>query len=71
MSKTNDQPHFVWVKGLRGPEAQKWAELDFGVSGWKRDQVLAAHPITREEFEKFDLNTLKRIYPAPKRAEAA
>ena len=38
--------YFVWVRGLEGPEPQKWMTMDFGVGDWKRPLVLKGilHP---------------------------
>jgi len=57
--------YFVWVRGLDGPEPQKWAALDFGVDGWKRSQVLAYLELPQDE-RSLSLSTLARRYPAPR-----
>jgi hypothetical protein len=57
--------YFVWVRGLDGPEPQKWASLDFGVDGWKRSQVLAYLELPEEE-RHLSLSTLARRYPPPR-----
>lgn len=56
--------YFVWVRGLDGPEPQKWATLDFGVGDWKRAQVLACLELSAEE-RQLSLSTLAQRYPAP------
>gem|GEM_PF-1446054 len=65
-SKADDSPprYFVWVRGLVGPEPQKWAALDFGVDDWKREQVLACRELPEQE-RHHSLAMLARLYPAP------
>ncbi len=63
---TDDLPRYlVWVRGLDGPEPQKWAELDFGVGEWKRPQVLAFRELSEEE-RSLPLSALARRYPPPR-----
>ncbi len=57
--------YFVWVRGLEGPEPQKWASLDFGVGDWKRPQVLAWRELPEEE-RHLALSMLARRYPPPR-----
>ena len=59
--------YFVWVRGLVGPEPQKWAALDFGVDDWKREQVLACLELPEHE-RHHSLAMLARLYPAPPHA---
>jgi len=59
---TIERPFLVWVRGLRGPAPQKWAELYFGLGNWKRRQVLAWQPLSADEFE-MSLDYLARLYP--------
>ncbi len=56
--------YFVWVKGLRGPQPQKWAELDFGVGEWMKRSgyVLSYFPLTPSE-ARLSLNELANLYP--------
>jgi hypothetical protein len=42
-------PYFVWVKSVRGPQPQKWAELYFGLYNWKKQTVIAYTKISEEE----------------------
>jgi hypothetical protein len=56
--------YFVWVRGLEGPEPQKWMAMDFGVDGWKRAQVLAYLELPGEE-RHLSLSMLARRYPPP------
>lgn len=59
-------PRFlVWVRGLDGPEPQKWAALDFGVGGWKRPNVLAWRELPKEE-RGLSLSLLAHRYPPPR-----
>jgi hypothetical protein len=65
-SRSADDPrYFVWVRGLEGPEPQKWASLDFGVDDWKRAQVLAYIELPEEE-RHLSLSMLARRYPPPR-----
>ena len=60
-----DLPRYlVWVRGLEGPEPQKWAELDFGIGEWRRPQVLAWRELPDEE-RGLSLSQLARRYPPP------
>lgn len=62
----DDLPHyFVWVRGLEGPEPQKWTTLDFGVGDWKRTLVLAYRELPPDE-RRLSLSALARRYPAPR-----
>jgi hypothetical protein len=65
-SHDSDLPrYFVWVRGLQGPEPQKWASLDFGLGEWKRPQVLACRELSAEE-RQLALAVLARRYPPPR-----
>ncbi|MBR0840519.1 hypothetical protein JQ607_10005 [Bradyrhizobium liaoningense] len=62
----DDLPRFfVWVRGLEGPEPQKWTTMDFGVGDWKRPQVLAYLELPEDE-RRLSLSTLARRYPPPR-----
>ncbi|MDE2377766.1 hypothetical protein [Bradyrhizobium sp.] len=62
----SDLPRFlVWVRGLEGPEPQKWAALDFGIGDWRRPQVLAWLELPEEE-RQLSLSMLARRYPPPR-----
>ena len=41
--------YFVWVRGLEGPEPQKWTAMEFGVGDWKRPLVLAYLELPEDE----------------------
>jgi hypothetical protein len=58
-------PYFVWVRGLEGPEPQKWMTMDFGVDDWKRSQVLAYLELPQDE-RPLSLSVLARRYPPPR-----
>lgn len=61
-----DLPRFlVWVRGLQGPEPQKWAALDFGIGEWRRPQVLAWRELPEDE-RSLSLSLLARRYPPPR-----
>ena len=65
-----DEPrYFVWVRGLEGPEPQKWVAMDFGVGDWKRPLVLAWLEL-REDERRLPLSMLAGRYPPP-RVEAS
>jgi hypothetical protein len=57
--------YFVWVRGLEGPEPQKWVEMDFGVGDWKRPLVLAFLALPADE-RNLPLSMLARRYPPPR-----
>ena len=57
--------YFVWVRGLEGPEPQKWMTMDFGVGDWKRPLVLAWRELLADE-RRLSLSMLARRYPPPK-----
>jgi hypothetical protein len=64
--KPDDTPrYFLWVRGLSGPEPQKWTELDFGIGGWKRETVLAYRELAEEE-RHLPLSALASRYPPPR-----
>lgn len=57
--------YFVWVRGLDGPEPQKWMTMDFGVGDWKRPLVLAFLALPEDE-RHLSLSMLARRYPPPR-----
>lgn len=57
--------YFVWVRGLEGPEPQKWAALDFGIGEWKRPLVLAFRELSEDE-RQLALSALAQRYPPPR-----
>ena len=58
---------FVWVKGLRGAVAEKWA-LDMPLGSRKDKVVLAQHELTADEFA-LRIAILEQRYPPPSGAE--
>jgi len=67
LSADNLPRYFVWVRGLAGPEPQKWASLDFGVGDWKREQVLTYLELPEDE-RHLSLSMLAYRYPSPGQA---
>jgi len=65
MSTIADSPHFVWVRGLRGPQAQKWSDLDLTYAS-RKAAIIVYYPITDREFRLFTIEELEKLYPAPK-----
>ncbi|SFO49215.1 hypothetical protein SAMN05216330_103267 [Bradyrhizobium sp. Ghvi] len=64
--EADDLPrYFVWVRGLEGPEPQKWVAMEFGVGDWKRPLVLAWRELSMDE-RRLPLSILARRYPPPK-----
>jgi hypothetical protein len=62
----DELPHyFVWVRGLEGPEPQKWMAMDFGIDDWKRPLVLAFLELPKDE-RRLSLSMLARRYPPPR-----
>ena len=61
----DEAAYFVWVRGLSGPEPQRWASLDFGINGWKRELVLAYRALEAHE-RGLSLAALARRYPPPR-----
>ena len=57
--------YFVWVRGLEGPEPQKWTAMDFGVGDWKRPRVLAYLELPEDD-RPLSLSALARRYPPPR-----
>ncbi|QQN65026.1 hypothetical protein JIR23_04210 [Bradyrhizobium diazoefficiens] len=56
--------YFVWVRGLEGPEPQKWMAMDFGLGDWRRPLVLAWRELSADE-RRQPLSMLARRYPPP------
>ena len=65
LSIDNLPRYFVWIRGLDGPEPQKWAALDFGVGDWKREHVLAYLELPEDE-RHLSLSMLASRYPPPR-----
>ena len=63
-----NQFYFVWVRGLSGPEPQKWAELDLGVGNWKKRCILISYPLNEAESSR-PIDQLRRLYPPPTQGE--
>lgn len=62
------KPHLVWIRTNRGPEPQRWAELNFGVNNrLLKDEgyILATHELTAT-LATLPLDELATLYPAPK-----
>jgi hypothetical protein len=60
-----DLPRYlVWVRGLTGPEPQKWTALDFGINDWKRAQILAYSELSEED-RHLSLTALASRFPPP------
>ena len=57
--------YFVWVRGLEGPEPQKWVAMDFGLSDWRRPLVLAWLELPENE-RRLPLSMLAGRYPPPR-----
>jgi hypothetical protein len=53
---------FVWLRGLRGPEPQRWTDPTVGPDF--EDRILAAVPISGEDLS-VPLDDLIRRFPAP------
>lgn len=53
--------YFVWVKGLRGPEAQLWAEKQVD-GGGKAKETLLIRELKPSE-RSIPLDSLKVMYP--------
>ena len=65
-TEADDFPrYFVWVRGLDGPEPQKWVDMEFGVGDWKRPLVLAYLELPEGE-RHLSLSVLARHYPPPR-----
>ncbi len=62
---TIEQPFLVWVCGLRGPEPQKWYELNFGVQNWRKSIVLAWPPLSLEHLP-LPIDDLAHLFPPEK-----
>jgi hypothetical protein len=61
-----DLPRYlVWVRGLDGPEPQKWARLDSGMGQGRPPQMLAWLELPVEE-RSLSLSMLARRYPPPR-----
>jgi hypothetical protein len=66
MSASEPHGFIVWVRGLQGPEIQKWTGMMIGANGKPRDH-LAAYAVSPEEYA-LPFEVLERLYPAPKDA---
>lgn len=53
---------FVWVRGIRGPQPQKWAEIDYGIGEWRKKYILAYHMLSQKE-DDMQLDQLAILYP--------
>ena len=63
----SDIPHFCWVKNFGGrlcPE--KWSSLDLRANPSKDDGPAVAYPLANSEMVSLSIDTLTKIYPAPK-----
>ena len=58
-----EQPHLVWVPGLRGPEPQRWPETITGADGKERP-TLKKYPLRPDEAQ-LSLHVLAKLYPPP------
>jgi hypothetical protein len=59
---------FVWVRGPRGPECQRWpADAPAGVKTGQR--IIASRPLSNAE-AKLSLTELAAKYPAPRDADS-
>ena len=56
--------YFVWLEGLRGPEAQLWDEKD-KTEGGKPVKYLACHTVPDDA----KIDDLKKLYPEPSEAK--
>lgn len=52
----------VWWSGPLGPQAQKWAEMDYGDANWRKSKVLSFRPLAPDEFD-LPLKELAVKYP--------
>lgn len=57
-------PYLVYIRGSRGPVAQKWPEMLVGVNS-KHYPHLSCHELKQEEVD-LPINMLVRLYPPPK-----
>lgn len=65
-NSADDLPRYlVWVRGLEGPELQKWDAMDFGIGDWKRPLVLAWLELPEDE-RHLSLSMLARRHPPPR-----
>lgn len=60
-----DRPHFIWERTIIGrAQPVKVPCLDFGVNGWKRNNIIASHELS-EELAKLPINELEKLFPCP------
>lgn len=57
-------PHFVWVRGSRGPSPQVWSEFFTGKDSSQERLVLAHHEMKAGD-AGLPLDTLAKRYPPP------
>jgi hypothetical protein len=57
-------PHFVWLRGQRGPRRQIWYELYYGENNHLKPYVLAVHRLAPGE-DQLSMDELARRYPPP------
>jgi hypothetical protein len=53
----------VWLRGLRGPEIQKWTPMMFAARG-RPGEFLAAHAVSAEIYA-LPFSDLERLFPPP------
>ncbi|HLL28510.1 MAG TPA: hypothetical protein VKT73_12780 [Xanthobacteraceae bacterium] len=64
MNANSAHGFLVWIEGMRGPEAQIWADNDRTYYGQSRPRILAEHPLSEAEM-RMSISELKQTYPAP------
>ena len=62
---TVERPFFVWVSGPKGLNPQKWSELNFGLNNWKKQIVVAWHPLSADQF-LLPIDDLTKSFPPEK-----
>lgn len=55
--------YVVWVRGLSGPEIQKWTDMMIGANGRPRDH-LSAHAVPPDIYA-LPFSVLEKLYPPP------
>lgn len=61
-SQRTERPYFVWMSTTLGPQAQKWATLQYGERNRLKPDILASYALSDDE-AALSIDELSRRYP--------